>query len=149
MKSDKGITLTSLIIYVIVFTTVIGTVTMITNYLKGNIDEVKISSNTQEQYTRFTTYLTDNLNSVNLYALTTDNDTINIQFTDGDIYRYKYINNKIYYIKEVADGVSNVEEKKIVLCNGISDYKFSYENDVLKVSVTINNITYNNSYTVK
>lgn len=63
MKSNKGITIITLIIYVIVLTIVIGTASMLMKYFYRNADETIISKNSTSQYSRFLTYITDDINS--------------------------------------------------------------------------------------
>ena len=63
MKSNKGITIITLIIYVIVLTIVIGTASMLMRYFYRNTDETIISKNSTSQYSRFLTYITDDINS--------------------------------------------------------------------------------------
>lgn len=63
MKSNKGITIVSLIIYIIVLTVVVGVVSTLTKYFYRNMDETTISNKTSEQYSRFIEYITDDINS--------------------------------------------------------------------------------------
>ena len=63
MNSNKGITLISLIVYIIVLLIVIGMISTFTKYFYKNADEIVISNNSSENYSRFITYLTDDVNS--------------------------------------------------------------------------------------
>lgn len=63
MKSNNGMTIISLIIYIIVLTIVIGTMSMIIKYFYKNMDETVISSNTSDQYSRFIAYISSDINS--------------------------------------------------------------------------------------
>lgn len=63
MKSKKGITIISLIVYVIVLSIVIGTTSIIIKYFYNNTEETVVSKKTANQYTRFVAYLTDDINS--------------------------------------------------------------------------------------
>ena len=63
MKSNKGITLISLIIYIIVLSIVVGTSSILIKYFYTNTEETVISKKTANQYSRFITYLTDDINS--------------------------------------------------------------------------------------
>ena len=63
MKSNKGIALMSLIIYVIILSVVVGIVASLTRYFyKGN-EEIVITSNVSEQYIRLIKYITQDINS--------------------------------------------------------------------------------------
>ena len=146
MKSNRGITLISLIIYVIVFTIVVATVSTISGYFMKNTDEIVISTDSSQQYTRFTTYLTKDINSINFSSLNVGANYIEIVFLDGISHKYMYDDNKIYFILKKDEAT----EKIIVLCNKVTDYKFENdkENNKLKISVTIKGIKYNNNYSI-
>lgn len=145
MKSNKGITLTSLIVYVIIFCTVIATVSTLTGYFLSNMNTVVITTETAQQYTKFTTYLSEDINSINLEKIEVKNNFIKIIFKDGVIHNYLYSNEKIYYILE-EEGIIN---KKITICSNIKSCTFNYETDKLKINVLIDGIYYNNNYTIK
>ena len=63
MKSNKGMTIISLIVYVIVLSIVIGTTSILIKYFYNNTEETVISKNTSNQYSRFVAYITDDINS--------------------------------------------------------------------------------------
>lgn len=63
MKSNKGMTIISLLIYIIVLTVVIGTMSMIIKYFYKNMNETIISSDTSDQYSRFIAYISSDINS--------------------------------------------------------------------------------------
>ena len=63
MKSNRGITIISLIVYIIVLSIVIGSTSMLIKYFYNNTEETVISKKTTDQYTRFMAYLTDEVNS--------------------------------------------------------------------------------------
>ncbi len=63
MKSNKGMTLISLLIYLIVLLVVIGTMSLIIKYFYENMDETVISSDTSDQYSRFIAYISSDINS--------------------------------------------------------------------------------------
>lgn len=146
MRSNKGITLTSLIIYVIIFTIVVATMSTISGYFTNNTNEVVITANSTEQYTRLITYLTNDINSINFKSISVLEDHIDITFLDNTSHMYVSNNNKIYYISH-KDGEI---DKKITLCNEVTDYSFviDEEKSNLKISITIEGITYSNNYSI-
>lgn len=145
MRSNKGITLTTLIVYIIVFCIVIGTVATISGYFVKNSDEVVISSNSSEQYNRLTTYLSEDINSINRDSIIIENNNcINITFKDGLFHKYLYNDEKIYYIS----GKDGTIDKTITICNKIKAYNFKKEDNKLKISITIEGLTYNNNYSI-
>ena len=50
LKSNRGVTLTSLVIYIIGLTIVIALMGLISNYFYQNITDVTIKQNADEQY---------------------------------------------------------------------------------------------------
>ena len=145
MKSEKGITLTSLIIYMIVLSIVIGVITMLTGYFEKNLKR-SISRDTPEQYSRFTTYITNDINSeISTITVNNEGHTIDIRCSDSTSHQYLYNKNSIYYIAKDKD---NNTKKIIRLCDEISNCTFSCNGDNLKISVTMKDRIYNNNYSI-
>lgn len=63
MKNNKGITMISLIIYIIVLSIVIGTTSILIRYFYNNTEETIISKKNADQYSRFVAYITDDFSS--------------------------------------------------------------------------------------
>ncbi len=63
MRSNKGMTLISLIVYIIILSIVIGTTSILIQYFYSNTEETVVSKKTANQYSRFVAYLTDDINS--------------------------------------------------------------------------------------
>lgn len=146
MRSNKGITLTSLIVYMIVFSIVIGTVATISGYFTKNLDEVVILSDTSEQYTRLTTYITNDVNSLNFKKIDIKENCLNISFVDGSIHNYIYKNNAIYFISYKQENI----DKEITLCDNVTGVSFEYTTEnKLKISITIDGIIFNSNYSIK
>lgn len=147
MRQNKGITLISLIIYIIVFTSVIGTVAMITNYFTKNSEETIISSKAPEQYAKLTSYLVNDMESGKIKDVQIkDGNTLDISLTDDSRRIYIYGNNGLYYI---LINENNVIEKKIRICKNVTECSFSKDGSNLNISVKINDIVYNNKYSIK
>ena len=66
LKSNRGVTLTALVIYVMGLAVVITLMAMILKYFYRNVNDVTISQNADEQYSKFLAYLTKDANSDNL-----------------------------------------------------------------------------------
>ena len=62
MRSNKGMTLISLIVYIIILSIVIGTTSILIQYFYSNTEETVVSKKTANQYSRFVAYLTDDIN---------------------------------------------------------------------------------------
>ena len=63
MKSNKGMTIISLIVYIIVLSVVIGSISLFIKYFYNNTEEKIITKKTANQYSRFVAYITDDINS--------------------------------------------------------------------------------------
>ena len=141
IKSDKGITLTSLVIYVIVLMIVIGLMSNFLGYIYKNTNKITIKENYEEQYTRFLAYLIKDTNSdqLNFIKIKTDSENkyLILRFKDGSQHQYVYSDKNIYYLN-----VSETTPKKILLCNNVTDLTMVYSTNILQVSMTINGRNY-------
>lgn len=78
---------------------------------------------------------------------TEDTQYINIYFSNEKLHQYIY-NNKnhnIFYLVITKDGTV---EKKIELCSDIKNCTFEYSDNNLKITVMINDITYNDQFKI-
>ena len=62
MKSEKGVTLISVIIYVIAMLIIIAVITVLTSYFYTNVDINSASEDLNQQYTKFNSYFTEEVN---------------------------------------------------------------------------------------
>ena len=99
-KSEKGITLTSLIIYVIAMLITIAIVTAVTGYFKKNV-EMDIEQYTfYGEFTKFQSFFTDEVNREKNKILEisngeTENSRSYIAFSSGNQYTFVPANNAI------------------------------------------------------
>lgn len=96
MKSERGVTITSIMIYVIALTVAVLIIGRITNYFYKNINNVANNTAADAEYTKFNSYFTDEINiegndvevceeNYILFAKTLNQYT----FQNGGIYRGK------------------------------------------------------------
>lgn len=90
MKSEKGITLISLVIYMSVFVIVLAVMSTITNNFFANIEGLKESPKYVEEFNKFSMFFIKDAKSNSKANVT--NTTV--EFEDGTKYEYK--NNCIY-----------------------------------------------------
>ena len=113
MKKENGITLMSLVIYVIVMIIVLIVMgTIITNFY-GNTESTYANVKDAIEFNKFNVYFLKEVklkdNSVDTINL--ENDTPYILFTSGNAFLFN--NNKIYYNNiEVCDNVKNINFEK-------------------------------------
>lgn len=129
--NDKGITLTSLIIYIIGMTIIIGIISTITSFFYKNVDIVNINNDTSTEYTKFSSIFTEEINKENNYIIECKTYEENekkisyIIFSSGNQYTFNQKNNSIY-------------KNKIRICKNVEDCDFSYTFRDSKYFITIN-----------
>ena len=107
MKSEKGITMISMTIYIIVMLLVVTAITSITTYFYKNIDTDSVNSNLNQQYTKFNSFFLEDTNKKgNAVARQEETKDENgnmtqrfILFTSGNQYTYVKSNKAIYINK--------------------------------------------------
>ena len=63
MKSEKGLTITSIMIYILVLTFIVIILARVSTFFYKNIKELNNNSDNGIQYTRLTTFITDEINT--------------------------------------------------------------------------------------
>ena len=144
LKSNKGLTLTSLVIYVIVLLIVIGLMSGFSGYFFKNANIITVKENYEEQYTRFLAYLikdtnSDQLNFIKIIKTESEDNYLILRFKDGSQHQYVYSDKSksIYYIN-----VSETAPKKILLCNKVEDLTMMYSANILQLNMKINGRSY-------
>ncbi len=129
MKNNKGITITSLIIYVLGMIIVIAIIATLTSFFYKNINISEINKDKTTQYTQFSSVFSDEINKENNSVIdckTTieNNEKISyIIFSTGNQYTFK--NNSIY-------------KNKIKICTNIENCDFSYTYKDSKYFIKVN-----------
>lgn len=132
MKNNSGVTLTSVIIYIIGMAIVIGVISTLTSFFYKNIDISEINDDSTTQYTKFSSIFLEETNKENNYVIDcktvveNDKKTSYIIFSTGNQYTFK--NNSIY-------------KNKIKICQNIDDCDFSYSfvDSIYKIKVNFKN----------
>lgn len=139
MKSNKGVTLTSLVVYVVGLVIIISIMSVVSGQLYKNLTKASIKHKANEQYTKFLNYIINDVNSKELEFIQTDLDNkgLIIKFKDGVEHQYIYKNGAIYFLQ-----IKIGQEKKInllddVTCNGAS-MPFIYESDTKTININFN-----------
>ena len=102
MKSDKGVTLMALVIYISVFTVVVSSMALLSSYFYNNMHLIKDDANYVVEYNKFNMFF---IQDVKHNSTATIENNI-IKFEDGTIYEYK--SNSIYRNdKEIATNVKS------------------------------------------
>ncbi len=127
MKNNKGITLTSLIIYVIGMTIMVGTIATLTSFFYKNINIGSINNDTT-QYTKFSSIFSEEINrkdnSVVKCKELSDETTSYIIFSSGNQYTFNKNSKSIY-------------KNNIKICEDIEECGFSYTFVDSKYKITV------------
>ena len=85
MNSQKGVTLTSLVIYIAVSTIVISIMAVVSSFFFKNIDEIKKQDNYAAEFNKFNMFFINDVKR-NKTAIVEENK---ITFEDGTVYQYE------------------------------------------------------------
>ena len=100
MKSEKGITLTALIIYVLVFSATLGLLAYLSNFVYSNLSKINTNSVSSEEFNKFNSYFVQDIKESKQGAATTieqnGEKTVEIVLSNGSKYTYKQSENAIY-----------------------------------------------------
>lgn len=131
MKKDSGLTMTSIIVYIIAMLIVIGTIATITSFFYTNVNHANDSSNNLSEITKFHMYFLEETTKHNNPVKEIKGNSIT--FATGNTFTFQ--DNSIYF-------------NHIKICENISNLQFASEskNDktVIQVLITIGQ---NNEYT--
>lgn len=145
MKSEKGITLISVILYVIVMLLVVTIASILTGYFYNNIDINNTEQNANVEFTKFNSFFTEEVNIRGNTILESDTEGTStgqkyIVFSTGNQYTYIKNNKSIY--KNNSKIASDIEEFNLKINN--SDGKTTIE-----IELTSGNISKTTTYALK
>lgn len=116
MKTQKGVTLISVTIYVIVMLIVVSVITILTSYFYTNVDINSTSEDLNQQYTKFNAYFVEEINKkgnalIEINEMKYDSGAIQqryIIFKSGNQYTYIPENKAIYMNKvKIAENITD------------------------------------------
>lgn len=118
MQNEKGVTLISVTIYIIVMLIIVAVITVLTSYFYHNVDINSASQNLNQQYTKFNSYFTEEVNKRGNKLLEigeTENESGNgtqkyIIFSSGNQYTYIPENKGIYMNQvKIAENITGCD----------------------------------------
>lgn len=140
MKNNKGITLTSLIIYIAVIFVVIAALMRITTYFSSNMqDAANVSFETE--FNKLNLYLLDEAKTVGNGIDGISEDGTQITFTNGNTYSYN-AEDKVVYLNgtiKICENIENCVFEKQVADNG---------KNLLNLTIKINSIEKTANYVI-
>ena len=137
MKSNKGITLVSLVIYVIGLMIIITLMSLFSGYFFKNTNQMTIQENEYEQYLRLISYITKDTNADNLaFVKTANNSNVRyaiFKYKNGQEHQYIFTNGVVYFVN--IDSQTGSANKKITLCPSVSNAIFDYYDKKIDISI--------------
>lgn len=147
MKSEKGITLISLTVYIIVMALVVAMIAIISTFFYKNVKNVNQTVNPITEYTKFNSFFTKEINNNNIRILESGNNYI--VFDNGVQYTFIEANRVQYTFIEANKGIYR---NKVKICRGIDNCTFEniIENgkNVIKVNFKAGNQEKETKYTL-
>ena len=136
MKSQNGVTLVQLTIYLISMLVVILMMTTLGNFFYGNINIIREASRYAAEFDKFNTHFVKDVESNNEVNITTTDGQVTIIFEDGTTYTYNSHDEGLY--RESVKISTNVKAftatKKIITINNV-------DKDIVTVKIIIGNST--------
>lgn len=138
MKNNKGVTLTSLVIYIVLVTVVMAIVMRITTHFSNNMeDAANVAFETE--FNKINLYLLDETKKTGNEIAQITQDGMAVSFSKGNRYVYNYTDKSIY----LNDGIK--------ICQNIETCLFEQKTaengkNILSLTITIDNITKTTEY---
>lgn len=113
MKKEKGVTLISLIIYVLLMTFVVAAVTAITASFNNNLSQVDQNSKSSVAFSKFNMYFLNDIKAKKAKIVSNTTDSIEISYFDNNgvsqTASYTFKSGGLYRNKvKICDNVKNV-----------------------------------------
>ena len=134
MRSEKGVTLTSIMIYVVALTIAVATIGRLVTYFYKNINLVSDNTAAAAAYTKFNSYFTKEINTKSNDVQSCESNCIVFSKSKN---QYTFQNGSIYM-------------NKIKICKDIKACNFTYDATTKKITVELKiaEKIYSTSYTV-
>jgi len=138
MKKNRGITLISLIVYIILAIIVISMLTVLSTHFKNNIGDLDISTVHDIEFDKLNLQLLKEVKTENNYIDEEQTTSTKLVFTNGNTYTYE---SDAIYLNDNIKIAENIE---------VFSSEFSKENSKqkIKVTVTIDGITRTTEYVI-
>ena len=151
MNYNKGVTLISLTIYIILLIVAIGVLSSITGYFMKNLNEITVSENSDELFNKFFSFINNDLSNNDLIYIKTGKDNeknreyLLFKFKNKAEHIYLVENGELYYLENQNIDNINDYDKVILICKEVSNIEedsiskdiFKYENSKLEVNLII------------
>lgn len=142
MKSNKGITLVSLVVYIIVMIIVIGVMGAIASNFYNNTNSMQVDTEEILEFNNFNTYFLKEIKAPENAVDTIGNEGEYILFESGN--SFSFSDNKIYYNDmKICEKVQRMKIESLVDENG------NIIDDVIHVEITFSGFSKSMNYKVE
>lgn len=132
LKSNKGITLLELSLYIIVILIIMGVLTSIRTFFFKNVDVIEESSRYASSFDKFNNYFVSDVKNNYHVKVETNPGSTTIIFEDGTTYIYNVADGGIYRgkIKIASNVTAFTVNKKNILINSV-------QKEVVSINIAI------------
>lgn len=92
MKSEKGITLTSIVVYVLIATALISSTALLSSFFFSNMSLIKEQNQYAPEFNKFSMFFIEDVKNNKSAEVT----TTKVTFADGTVYEYKDNEKSVY-----------------------------------------------------
>lgn len=92
MKSEKGITLTSVVVYVLIATALISSTALLSSFFFSNMSLIKEQNQYAPEFNKFSMFFIEDVKNNKSAEVT----TTKVTFADGTVYEYKDNEKSVY-----------------------------------------------------
>ena len=144
-KFNKGVTLISLTIYIILCLLAIGMLSTLTRYFMKNLDDVTISEKSEDLFSKILSYINNDLNNKDLIYIKTGKDGTEreyllFKFNNDSEHIYNAEEGSLYFLTKEKSNSSEFD-KTIVLSQEVSAVEnneiFKFEDQKLNININI------------
>ena len=135
MKSEKGVTLSSLIVYVILATAIVAIFANMTASFYVNVNKFNDESEDTVAYSKFNMYFLNDIKNENTTIQDSQVSYI-ILSVNGETIQYTIQNNQLY-------------RNKVKLCDNVQNGRFTVEDNLIKVYLKIGDYEKTSTYVLE
>ncbi len=122
MKKESGITLVTLIVYLMIVSAILAALTNLSSHVYKNIDKLGSENLSAEEFNKFNVNFIKSVKSNKKATVTNNNQNVTIEFDDGTTYNYINGENSIYKNKiKIAKNINyftadvqNINNKNVI-----------------------------------
>jgi hypothetical protein len=132
MKSNSGVTVASLTVYIIAMVIVIGIIASITSFFYTNVNNLDDISKNAAEFNKFNMYFIEDVKKTGNSVMLISSDKTSITFSSGNTYTFQdksiYMNNIriCENIKNLKFELSNINQKDVVSVLVVVGDNFEY-----------------------